>query len=112
MGTMTSTKAAALLAAVISVEGHVGYASRQGVEPPRAKASFDCGRAASAGEKLVCGDAQLARLDVELARLYRLALDAPQLETNLKDELRASQRGWIRGRDDCLKADNQRRCVA
>src|SRR5262245_41206344 len=113
MGAMTSTKAAALLAVVIAVGGDAGYASRQlavGRQPVRA--GVDCGRAASAAEKLVCGDAQLERLDVELARLYRLAFDAPQIEASLKNELEVSQRGWIRGRDDCLKADDPRQCAA
>jgi uncharacterized protein len=110
---MTSTKAAALLATVIAVEGNAGYASRQSaVEHQPAKASFDCAKAAAEAEKLVCGDAQLARLDVELARVYRLALDAPQLEAGRKNELQATQRGWIRGRDDCWKADDRRQCVA
>ncbi|HVH26624.1 MAG TPA: MliC family protein [Vicinamibacterales bacterium] len=110
---MTSTKAAALLAAVIAVGGHAGYAARQSaVEHQPAMASFDCAKATAAGETLVCGDAQLARLDVELARLYQLAREAPQLEAGQRNELEASQRVWIRGRDDCWKADDRRQCVA
>ena len=88
---MTSTKAAALLAAVITVEGNAAYGSRQSaVEQHPAKASFDCAKATAAAEKLVCGDAQLATLDVELARPYHLALEAPQLEAGRKQELEAS----------------------
>jgi len=36
-----------------------------------AASSVDCGTATSAVEKVVCGDAPLAALDVELARLDR-----------------------------------------
>jgi uncharacterized protein len=36
-------------------------------------ASFDCGKARSATEKLICGDPQLSRMDDELAGLYAKA---------------------------------------
>jgi uncharacterized protein len=38
--------------------------------------SFDCARARSVPEKLICADAELARLDRELGRLYARAKDA------------------------------------
>jgi|GEM_PF-5203977 len=47
---------------------------------PRAAArpspSFDCGKARSVPEKMICSDAELARLDRELGRLYSRAKDA------------------------------------
>jgi uncharacterized protein len=44
----------------------------------------------------------LAALDVELARLYRV-ISAQATAQKLKT-LRTYQRGWIKGRNDCWKA--------
>ncbi|MEI4471696.1 MliC family protein [Frigidibacter sp. MR17.24] len=62
--------------------------------------SFDCARAGSAAETAVCADPALAAMDRELARLYARALAGGGDPT-----LRAMQRGWIKGRDDCWKSD-------
>ena len=73
--------------------------------------SFDCGKAESAAETAVCGDAELAQLDRELARLYGLALGGPHLTAVGEKELKATQRGWVKGRDDCWKAEDVGVCV-
>ncbi len=77
--------------------------------------SFDCAKSESATEKLVCEDAELARLDRLLAERYRQAIAAARaLDVGADDaekELRAMQRGWIKGRDDCWKAVDVRECV-
>jgi len=67
------------------------------VVPP----SFDCAKAASDAEKLVCGDAELAALDRQLAARYAEAKDVDP----------AVQRGWAKGRDDCWKQQDLRLCV-
>jgi uncharacterized protein len=77
----------------------------------RAQPSFDCTAAANPVEELLCSDQQPAALDRELARLYRLALAEPQLSPAALAELKATQRGWIKGRDECWKADDLRGCV-
>jgi uncharacterized protein len=73
--------------------------------------SFDCARAESAAEKLVCSDPTLGALDQELARLFALARDDKDLAAEQRSTLVAMQRGWIKGRDDCWKADDLRACV-
>ena len=78
---------------------------------PAATPSFDCAKAASAAEKLVCSDPALSALDQELARLFALARDDPDLGADQRATLIAMQRGWIKGRDDCWKADDLRTCV-
>ncbi|SLN52862.1 Membrane-bound lysozyme-inhibitor of c-type lysozyme [Roseivivax jejudonensis] len=78
--------------------------------------SFDCARAESSAETLICEDAELARLDRRVAERYSEALaairglDAGAAEA--ESELRATQRGWIGGRDECWKAEDLRTCVA
>jgi uncharacterized protein YecT (DUF1311 family) len=77
--------------------------------------SFDCGKASTSAEELVCADPDLARLDRRLSARYQAALAVTDgLEagrTEARDTLKATQRGWIKGRDDCWKADDLRGCV-
>lgn len=73
--------------------------------------SFDCAKAQNSAEKLVCSDGQLAQLDREAAWLYRLAVKSPQVSGERKKQLKAYQRGWIKGRDECWKEPEQKTCV-
>ena len=72
--------------------------------------SFDCTKAESSVEKLVCADEDLAKLDREVARLFVLARDGLRGNSRLP-ELIGTQRGWIRARNDCWKQTDARVCV-
>lgn len=72
---------------------------------------FDCNQAQSEAEKLVCSELQLALLDRELTRVYNMAFQDPSLGTREKKYLRASQRGWIKGRDEVWKVKDKKRYV-
>lgn len=77
--------------------------------------AFDCAKAESSAEKLICGDAELAALDRRLANRFAAAvavaeaLDVGAEETT--NTLRAMQRGWISGRDECWKDPDLWVCV-
>lgn len=71
-------------------------------------ASFDCAKAASEIEKLVCADPELAAVDKRLTEVYEKELNRPD---SVKPAMAAAQRGWIKGRDDCWKEDDKRRCA-
>lgn len=77
--------------------------------------AFDCTRAESSAEKLVCADPALAALDRRLADRFAAALaTAESLDAGAEaaaNTLRATQRGWIKGRDDCWKATDLRDCI-
>ncbi len=73
--------------------------------------SFDCAKADGDAQKLVCSTPELAAMDRELMRLYDLALTGPNINGQRKQQLQATQRGWIKGRDDCWKADDKPACV-
>jgi uncharacterized protein len=76
---------------------------------PAAAPSFDCAKVTSQAEKLVCADTELAQLDREVARLYGLAIHGKN--TARHRNLEPGQLGWIKGRNDCWKADDARACV-
>ena len=61
--------------------------------------SFDCSRASTKTEMLICGSRELASLDVQLSRSYNMALadGAPMSPSELKSD----QRSWIRGNNQC-----------
>ncbi|MGE3245563.1 MAG: MliC family protein, partial [Beijerinckiaceae bacterium] len=73
--------------------------------------SFDCSKADRDTTRLVCTDAMLAALDNETARLFKLAMAGKYMDEARKKELAATERGWIKGRDECWKAKDLRRCV-
>ena len=84
-----------------------------GIFPASAAASspsFPCdGIRPGSIEALICTDDALAALDRKLADVYAAAL--AEAANEHPPVLRAEQRGWIKGRDDCWKSDDRRACV-
>lgn len=78
-------------------------------EPARGPA-YDC-RMAKAGsiEELICKDEELGALDRELDGAYKAALAKATHER--PPVLKATQRGWVKGRNDCRKDADKRACV-
>ncbi|MCB1889614.1 MAG: MliC family protein [Rhodocyclaceae bacterium] len=72
--------------------------------------AFDCARANGEIEQAICRDPSLAELDRRMDAVYRAALAKAGNEH--PPMLKAEQRGWIKGRNDCWKADDRHRCVA
>ncbi|WP_108659200.1 MliC family protein [Acuticoccus kandeliae] len=73
--------------------------------------AFDCAKADGAAEEAICQSDGLASLDVELSRLYKLAVASVSDDKARLDELKAYQRGWVKGRNDCWKADDLDACI-
>lgn len=91
-----------VIAALLASASSAGHA---------ADPSFDCTKAESDAENAVCASEALAELDVETARLYQLAVAG--VSGARLDELKAMQRGWIKGRDECWKSSlDLSTCVA
>ncbi|TYK67059.1 MliC family protein [Colwellia echini] len=77
--------------------------------------SFICDKANNNSvENTICQNDELSALDNELAITYKKAYKksanqtAKQSPANL---LQAEQRGWIKGRDECWKNDDQASCI-
>ncbi|MEP0013765.1 MliC family protein [Tateyamaria sp.] len=77
--------------------------------------SFDCAKAESSTETLICENTELARLDRLIAARYAAAVKAiRELDTGssqAEKDLRATQRGLIKGRDECWKSDDPTDCI-
>ncbi len=64
---------------------------------PREQASFDCAKAKTTDEKIICGDHDLAALDRRMGEIYLAARAAlPKAE---KNALLQGQRQWLAGHD-------------
>lgn len=59
--------------------------------------SFDCAKASTDVERMICNSQELARADAELAPLYRAALESAPDKQAFKDE----GKDWIRLRNGC-----------
>jgi uncharacterized protein len=66
-----------------------------GLAPHAFAASFDCTKATSPTEKLICSDAQTSALDSKLQQTYKSALTAASEAIDKKD-LAEEQRNWIK----------------
>ena len=72
--------------------------------------AFDCRKVKSGSiEAMICGDAELSELDRKLAGVYSAA--TARAKNEHPPVLRAEQRGWVKGRNDCWKSAEQRSCV-
>ena len=73
--------------------------------------SFDCSSVdAGSIEAMVCEDTMLSALDRELADVYAAA--SAKAGNEHPPVLKAEQRGWIKGRNECWKSDDKRACVS
>lgn len=94
-----------LLVALTGLIASAGIAAADMTGP-----SFDCSEVeAGSMEAMVCQDEALAELDRKLAQVYAAA--SKKAENEHPPILRAEQRGWIKGRNECWKSDDKRACV-
>ncbi|MGI9571434.1 MAG: lysozyme inhibitor LprI family protein [Desulfobulbia bacterium] len=79
---------------VLSVIGF-GFAASAYASP-----SFDCAKASTKVEKIICDSADLSELDSELAEAYKIALrDSPWSSANKR--IRQDQKDWLASRNLC-----------
>lgn len=62
--------------------------------------SFDCEKAGTKIEKMICADGELSKLDVRLDNAYVAALQ----ETDDPETLKRQQRQWLKARNACCDA--------
>jgi uncharacterized protein len=74
-----------------------------------ASPSFDCRQARGSVQALICRDDALSALDRQLVHTYAEARRHAPEERH--PALRGEQRAWLKVREACWKADDQRACV-
>lgn len=76
-----------------------------------AEPSFSCaGVRAGSIDELICQTPELAVLDQKLADVYQQA--TAKAVNEHPPTLKAEQRGWLKGRDECWKDEAKNQCVA
>ena len=72
--------------------------------------SYDCAKVEpGAIEAMICKDEALSALDRKLSHVYASA--SIKASNEHPPRLKAEQRGWIKGRDDCWKSDDVGACL-
>jgi len=100
---MRRVMATTVVAASMAVGLCLADASTSAQSPAQAKGpAFDCAKATSEVEKLICADQGLAALDRKLDGVYKAAL--AKARDGMDKVVRTEQRGWVKGRDECWKA--------
>lgn len=71
--------------------------------------SFSCATVTKGSmEDLICQSTTLSAMDLKLTETYKQALAKSHNNSTLK----AEQRGWIKGRNECWKEDDKNACLA
>ena len=103
MRRMLKTKSILLVLAFLTNGAGVGIALAAGP-------SFDCSKVQKGSiEELICKDEGLSELDRKMTTVYAEATKKAINEH--PSVLKAEQRGWIKGRNDCWKSEDKRKCV-
>ena len=74
------------------------------------KTSFDCASARAPVEKLICRDPQLAQMDLEMSRLFRLAL-TDEHSVPPPEKVIIDQQFWIDARNQCGSGPEAKACT-
>ncbi|MHC8394877.1 MliC family protein [Pseudomonas sp. LB3P93] len=102
MKTVTAPFTRLLAASVCAVASLCANAA----SPP----SIDCAQVKASVEKLICRDPQLTQMDIELTRLYRLAL-TDERSVPPPDKVIIDQQFWIAARNDCAPGPELKPCI-
>lgn len=64
--------------------------------------AFDCARASGEVKTMICRDEALSNLDRKLDAVFKQAMT--KARDSMPNSLQTEQRGWIKGRNECWKA--------
>jgi len=99
----------ALSAFILSIILSVSYGPTVGTASA-SDPSFDCSKIHKGSiEEMICKDEALSTIDRKMARVYAEASNKAVNEH--PPVLKPEQRGWVKGRNDCWKSEDKRKCV-
>jgi uncharacterized protein len=107
MKTVTHLLASALAASACAT---MSICASAGTGTQIINTSFDCARAKASVEKLICRDAQLMQMEIELTRLYRLALSDDH-SVPRPDKIEIDQQFWVDARNQCATEAEPKACT-
>ncbi|WP_428821127.1 MliC family protein [Microbulbifer sp. MCCC 1A16149] len=88
----------------------VASGSENAPPPEDVKPTYDCDQQLNSSiEQLICKDSGLALLDQQMAEVFAAAAKTEKAQQDRY--FKARQRGWIKGRNDCWKAQDKRACT-
>lgn len=73
----------------------------KGVSSP----SYDCAKASTPAEKIICGNDYLKKLDLALDKNFKMMLSA-DIGNGAKEDLKKTQKEWVAERDRCTDANS------
>ena len=78
--------------------------------PISASPSFDCSKVEKGSiEEIICNNEELSALDQKMAKVYKEA--EKKAANEVPPTLKAEQRGWIKGRNECWKSEDEKECI-
>jgi uncharacterized protein len=80
-----------------------------GAQAYSASPSFKCSKDTHEIEALICQNDELAKLDVEMSKLYQRVLKATPASG--QKSLKTEQISWVKGKNDCWKDSDQVGCT-
>ncbi|MGR2667756.1 lysozyme inhibitor LprI family protein [Vibrio campbellii] len=76
-----------------------------------ASPSFDCNNDSLSGaEQAICQSEMLSQLDRQMSEVYKKAKAVDDKQAG-QHTLKAEQVGWIRGRNECWKSNDEEQCL-
>jgi len=97
----------------IAYQIHVGWVQKSALREGSPTPTFDCTRTRHEIERLICQEADLITLDHQMETVFAGAVHAAKhLDSGAQstlNRLKAEQRGWIKGRNDCWKSLEQKK---
>ncbi|OAT16891.1 putative lipoprotein [Buttiauxella noackiae ATCC 51607] len=95
---------------VCLAEDEVSFApTAQKTTSAKSGPSFSCAAVTKDSmEDLICQSSTLSAMDLKLTETYKQAL----VKSHNNSTLKAEQRGWIKGRNECWKEDDKNACLA
>jgi uncharacterized protein YecT (DUF1311 family) len=74
------------------LDRHMDFITGMVEEFSKKSPSFDCSKAATTQENLICDSGELSSLDKEMAELYKISLS----ESSAPENIKTSQKAWLR----------------
>jgi len=81
------------------------HMNNEAVSTAKTSPSFNCEKASTSVEKMICSESSLAKLDNQIASSYKDALKNASGNSGQIENLKQSQKQWLKTRNQCSSSD-------